>query len=68
MTYNIRNAAIRWQIHDLLFNGNSTAFLISHHLKNAKRLTLKMKVKVKGVKTELASFGSSRDLPKVRQK
>ena len=52
--YNIRNVAIRWQIHDFLSNGSSNDCSLLHRLrdicknkKNANTLTLKMKIKVK---------------------
>ena len=52
--YNIRNVAIRWQIHDFLSNGSSMFALyyivceiFAKNKKNAKTLTLLMKVKAK---------------------
>ena len=45
MVYNIRNSAIRWQIHDFIVDGTSNVCSISHHLRN--EMILKMKFKVK---------------------
>ena len=35
--YNIRNGAIRWQMHDFLFDGNSNVCSISHHLRDIRK-------------------------------
>ena len=54
MTHNIHSGAIRWQMPDFLSDSNSNVCAISHRSrdisqinKNAKTLTLQMKIKVK---------------------